>query len=211
MKITLRVCFLLLLASFTTGCMHVGAVMVGDAIDQASETKDEAKTKVARLTGQYVLSARNAEVLRRVLAGQKVTVGKFETPSDPGKREIMCRIGEFVSPPRMMTYAEYVRSAFVADLGAADGYIENSAVRVTGALEEIDFSSFSGTWTAVLALTSSNGKSVRVSSTYNFFGAFGGAAACGNTKDALMPATEALINKLVNAKGFAELFQEKEL
>jgi hypothetical protein len=104
----------------------------------------------------------------------------------------------------------------IDELKVAEMLLDTAPVVLTGNLDKIDFSSMSGDWTMELTATSSNGRSLTVSSKYGFstgpfFQPGGGQAAavraCGETAQAFAPAVQVLIGKLVHHPEFAALLK----
>jgi len=76
-----------------------------------------------------------------------------------------------------------------------------------GRLNSIDFSSASGTWNLDLTVSSSNGRSLNVAENYSYTTSFYGETACNQTAQALMPAVQDLIGKVVHAPEFPALLK----
>ena len=87
----------------------------------------------------------------------------------------------------------------------ADVYSDDAEVRLTGNLDQIDFSSASGKWTLGVTLNSSNGNLLSVTEDYEFTTSFYGETACNQTGQALMPAVQNVITKLVSHPEFTTL------
>lgn len=162
---------------------------------------------------RYGLSAENVMGFRKL--GQKVNVGRF-TATTPGKTEIGCRAVGPVKTPDERPFEDYIRRALIDELKVAEMLSDSAPVTLTGNLDKIDFSSMSGDWTMDLTTTSSNGRSLTVSSKYGFstgpmFQPGGGQAAavraCGETAQAFAPAVQVLIGKLVHHPDFAALLK----
>lgn len=110
-----------------------------------------------------------------------------------------------VEPPNGMTFAEYIRKAFIGELQIAEKYNPESNVVLTGNLDHIEMSSVSGTWTIGMTLSSSNGRKVSKTTTYNFKTNFMGEIACQKVALALQPAVQSTIQALVTDSEFALL------
>lgn len=164
----------------------------------------------------YGLSAENIAALRK--ASQKVNVGRF-TATPPGQTEISCRGRGPVRTPDGRPFEDYIRRALVDELKAAEMFSDSAALTLTGSLDKIDFSSMRGEWTMDLTVTSSHGRSLSVSSTYDFktgpafaFAPWGGQAAaderaCAETSQAFARAVQVLIGKVVHHSEFAALLE----
>jgi len=165
---------------------------------------------------RYGVSAENVTSLRKL--GQKVNVGRF-TASTPGKTEIGCRAAGPVKTPDERPFEDYIRRALIDELKVAEMLSDSATVTLTGNLDRIDFDSMKGEWMMDQTFTSSNGRSLTVSSTYGFrtgpafvFHQIGGQAAaderaCAETAHAFPAAVQVLIGKLVHHPEFAALLR----
>jgi len=166
---------------------------------------------------RYGLSAENVTGLRKL--SQKVSVGRF-TATPSGRTEISCRSRGPVRTPDGRPFEDYIQRALTEELKVADMLSDVAPVTLTGNLDKIDFSSMKGEWTMDLTFASSNGRSLTVSSTYDFktgpayvFAPWGGGQAaaderaCTETAQAFAPAVQVLIGKLVHHAEFAALLK----
>jgi hypothetical protein len=156
---------------------------------------------------RYSIAPANVAVLR-TFRGQAVNVGQF-TAAKPGRTEITCRAVGPTKTPDGESFEEYVRKAFIADLDIAEVYSAAAPVTLTGRLDAIDFSSglTDAAWDIALTISSSNGKSLSVDNHYSFAGNFVGEVACNQTAQALMPAVQDLIGKMITHPDFAALLR----
>jgi len=155
---------------------------------------------------RYSTSTDNIVALRS-LNENSVNVGYFSA-SSPGQTEIMCRGVGPIKTPDGETFADFIRGAILDELRIADKYSSSAPVTITGNLDKIDFSSGSGTWDIALTVMSSNGQSMSVSESYNYTSSFYGETACNQTAQALMPAVQNLVGKVVRSPGFLALVSE---
>lgn len=165
---------------------------------------------------RYGLSAENVMGLRKL--GQKVNVGRFSA-STPGKTEIGCRAAGPVKTPDERPFEDYIRRALIDELKVAEMLSASAPVTLTGNLDKIDFNSMKGEWMMDQTFTSSNGRSLTVSSIYGFrtgpafvFHQIGGQAAaderaCAETAQAFPAAVQVLIGKLVHHPEFGDLLK----
>src|SRR3989449_9426424 len=114
---------------------------------------------------RYGLSAENITGLRKL--GATVTLGRF-TATTPAQTEIRCRASGLVKTPDGRPFEDYIRRALVDELKVAEMLSDSAPVTLTGHLDKIDFNSMAGAWTMDLTATSSNGRSLSVSSKYGF-------------------------------------------
>jgi len=156
-------------------------------------------------TPRYRISLDNVTTLR-ALGDNKINVGDF-TSYKPGSKEILCRGVGRIKTPDGNTYADFIKEALIDELQFADLYYFGASVTLTGNLDSIDFSSYSGKWDIALTVNSSNGESISVSETYSFKSSWDGWAACLLTGDAFVPAVQNLIAKLVGNPKFPYLIK----
>jgi hypothetical protein len=154
---------------------------------------------------RYSISADNVVALR-ALNGKTINVGPF-TSSQSGLSEIACRALGPIKTPDGETFADFVRKALIDELKIANAFSPTSPITLTGNLNNIDFSSTSGYWDISLTVRSSNGNSVMVTEKYDYKTSFDAVTACNQTAQALMPAVQNLIGKLVRGAEFGTLIQ----
>lgn len=179
----MKVLALLLLTVATTGCSTFAA-------------------------NRYSISADNVVALRE-FGTQTVGVGEF-TSSEPGLSVLYCRMVGPIEVPDQKPFADYVRKALVDEMRIAKVYSDQAPVTLTGNLDKIHFSSVTGTWELVLTVNSSNGSSTTVAETFDYTTSYFGAVACDQTAQALMPAVQNLIERLVTSPDFPRLINSKD-
>ena len=154
---------------------------------------------------RYSISADNVTTLRAI-GGQSLRVGPF-TASQPGLSEILCRAAGPVTTQDGEPFSDFVRKALIDELKIANAFSETASITLSGHLNGIDFSSMSGSWDISLAVNSSNGKTIVVTEHYVFRSSFRALTACSQTAQALTPAVQNLIGKLVANTEFRALTQ----
>jgi len=99
-----------------------------------------------------------------------VGVGQFTQAPIPNEspNQIMCRAVGPIKTPDGESFAEFVKAGFISELKIADVYAPAAPVQLTGQLENIGFSSMSGTWNLGLTVKSSNGRSMSVAEAYSY-------------------------------------------
>jgi hypothetical protein len=157
---------------------------------------------------RYSISADNVVALRS-LNGRQINVGAF-TSTTPGQSEIMCRGVAPIKTPDGEPFADFVRKALLDELRVANLYFPNAQVTVTGNLDSIDFSSTGGGWSLALTVRSSNGKSMTASEDYSYTSSWNGETACNQTAQALMPAVQDLVGKVLRSPEFLVLTSLKQ-
>lgn len=151
-------------------------------------------------TSRYAVNADNVTALRGLKRGN-INVGNFSA-TKPGEKEIVCRGAAPIKTPDGETFSEFIRKGLVDELKMAGKFDVDSPVTLTGNLNNIDFSSTNGTWNLSLTVYSLNGKSITVSESYSYTSSFDGDTACNQTAQALMPAVQNLIGKVVQSRDF---------
>tara|TARA_R110000868_G_C10621602_1_gene742348 strand:+ start:117 stop:659 length:543 start_codon:yes stop_codon:yes gene_type:complete len=156
-------------------------------------------------SSRYSINTDNVVALRD-LKGKKINVGSF-TATKSGTKQIMCRGVGPIKTPDGETFSEFVKKGLVDELKVAGLYSVNAPVTLTGNLDKVDFSSASGNWSLALTIHSSNGKSFSVAEKYAFTSSFYGETACNQTAQALMPAVQDLLGKVVRSSKFSPLLR----
>jgi hypothetical protein len=153
---------------------------------------------------RYAMTPETVATLR-MFQGQTVGVGPF-TAAKPGQTEIICRGAGPVRTPDGEPFEQFIRRALISELTFAGMYAPGSAVTLTGRLDDIDFSSglTDAAWKIAMTL-SAGGRAITAREDYRFSSAFVGDTACQNTAQALMPAVQGLIAKLVQHDDFPTL------
>ena len=157
-------------------------------------------------TNRYSINAGNVVALK-TYQSNKITVGDF-TATKPNVKSVSCRAVGPIPTPDGETYENYIRNALISELQIADSYSSEGEVVLTGNLNEIKPNSVSGNWKISLTVNSSNGKKLTVDELYDFKTSYYGETACNQTAQALMPAVQNLIGKLVTNAEFNNLVNE---
>lgn len=152
---------------------------------------------------RYSVSTDNIISLKS-LNGVKLNIGTF-TSSTESKAEIMCRGVGPIKTPDGQPFEKFIKKALTDELKIAEVYSSSSPVILSGNLDAIDFSSTSGNWNLGLTIKSTNGKSVSVTENYSYTTSWFGETACNQTAQALMPAVQNLIGKVVRSSTFKRL------
>ncbi|MDH6149479.1 MULTISPECIES: hypothetical protein [Paraburkholderia] len=157
---------------------------------------------------RYSISADNVVALKSTVVNG-VGVGAFtQSPmSNQSPNEIMCRGVGPIKTPDGEPFADFVKSGLVSELKIAGVYAPGAPVQLTGRLDSIDFSSVSGAWNLGLTVSSSNGRSLSVAENYSYASSYYGETACNQTAQALMPAVQDLIAKVVHSPEFTTLLK----
>lgn len=151
----------------------------------------------------YGASVKNVEAIKS--AGIKaVAVEKFQS-TKPGLASITCRAA---GPVRVVpSFETYIEKALIDELKLAGAYDPASTLKLSGKLEEVDFSSgmTDGKWLFTLTLSNSNNDSFTTKSTMNFSGSFVADKACQEVAQAFGPAVQQLIRDVIKNPQFKKL------
>jgi hypothetical protein len=93
-------------------------------------------------------------------------------------------------------------------LKIANVFSSAAPITLTANLDAIDFSSTSGSWNLAMTVKSSNGKSMVVTEAYSYTSSWYGETACNQTAQALMPAVQNLVGKIVRSNEFLALVSQ---
>jgi hypothetical protein len=157
---------------------------------------------------RYSISADNVVALKTTVVNG-VGVGAFSQAPIPNEdpNEIMCRAVGPIKTPDGESFADFVKTGFVSELKIAGVYAPAAPAQLTGRLDTIGFSSVGGTWNLGLTVKSSNGRSMSVAEEYSYKSSYYGETACNQTAQALMPAVQDLIAKVVQSPEFPTLLK----
>lgn len=136
--------------------------------------------------------------------GNDVAVGQF-TATEPGQTSTTCRAVGPIATPDGETFENYVRNALIAEMQIAEVYAESSDTVITGNLNRIKPNSMDGTWDISVTVTSTSGASFTVEELFDYKTSWYGETACNQTAQALMPAVQNVISKIVTHPQFGEL------
>jgi|TARA_B110000211_G_C14032543_1_gene532882 hypothetical protein len=155
---------------------------------------------------RYAVSVDNIQVLKKLT---KIK-GEFASLSQPAKFSSNCRLMGPIEPADGLTMSQFITKAFNDELKMADKYSKD-AVKITGDITKIEFSSISGLtsgyWDLGLSLNSSNGTNLTINNKHSFKSGFDAITACNATADALSPAVQDLIKVTVNDPKFSSLME----
>lgn len=154
---------------------------------------------------RYAISADSVMALR-AYQEKMINVDEF-TSTEPGLSQIPCRAVGPIKTPDGETFAQFIREALVDELRIAEAFSPNAPITLTGNLNDINFSSATGLWNIALTVYSSNGQTLSIREDYSYKTSYYGETACNQTAQALMPAVQNLIQKLVSNPQFSKLVQ----
>jgi hypothetical protein len=136
-----------------------------------------------------------------------VGVGEF---TGPGAFDSNCRLLGPLQTADGLTHTQYIRKAFEEEFKIGGIYAATSpSVVLTGHVTQLEFSSTrgvtGGAWTIALTLTSSNGRKMTATESYEFASGFAAPTACKQTAEAFAPAVQNLVGKFARSAEFAGL------
>ncbi len=150
---------------------------------------------------RYSVSVDNVQALKKI-GDNKLHVKDFTMTASFNSA---CRLMGPIEPADGLSIPDFISKAFNDELKMADKYSE-TGVRITGDVKKVSFNSMAGAnWNIAIQLNSSNGNSLEVSNIYKFKSGFDAITACNATADALSPAVQDLIQKIVTNPEFFEL------
>lgn len=156
---------------------------------------------------RYAVSMDSQTELKQIAASspnQGVAVEEF-TASEPRQTEIGCRAVGPIKTPDGETFEKFIQEALIDQLQLAELYSPQSALRVGGNLDAIDFNTNAGVWSLALTITDNSGRRITVREDYDYESSFSGETACNQTAQAFMPAVQNLIQKVVGNPAFKEM------
>jgi len=158
--------------------------------------------------------ATNANILEFLYAGNssQIGVGAFTSMPDD-LREVAC-LSDSIEPPDNANFASYMRTSLISELAAAGRYSRTGSVTLTGIVKQakldfvkkIGFGAQGGRWTLELTLNSSNGASVTVEASHTYHTGWA-PIRCHIAAEALMPAVQKLMYKLISDSKFRSLLR----
>lgn len=132
--------------------------------------------------------------------------------SPPASYSANCHLMGPIQASDGQTNPEFVAKALNDELKFAGIHDETKGPALSGALTRIEFSSVSGVtggwWDLAMTLNSSNGRTLSVENKYSFKSGFDAITACNQTAQALGPAVQDLIKKMVQNPSFASLVRQ---
>jgi len=155
----------------------------------------------------YSVSTENLIALKSLAkAAKPVNLGKF-TDSAKGERSLMCRLATPVGTPQGETFASYIQNALKKELIITDMYNPNAKNTITANLNDIYGSTVLGNayWSFDITMKSSNGKSYRVKSQYDYESSYLASSACSEMQRSFPLAVQKLIGEIIKNPHFAEL------
>ncbi|MBV0934709.1 hypothetical protein [Marinobacterium weihaiense] len=157
------------------------------------------------MTSNYGASPDNVDEIRK--SGiTELSVGEFVSKNSD-TTSITCRAAGPVKNQNNVSFENYIEGAIKNDLKMAGVYKEGSDIKISGAIEKLDFNSNigAGKWMINAKISSPKSQGYTVQSTYDFSTNFVADKACQQVAQAYEPAVENFINQIVTHPGFSSL------
>jgi hypothetical protein len=155
----------------------------------------------------YANSNANVIALKDISVNySNINVGEF-TDSDRDETSVMCRLAAPVGTPEGETFASYIQNALISELIAADMYDGKSETLVSANLDNLYGSTVVGNayWEFDLTITSNNGSSYSVSTTYDYDSSYLASSACSEMQRSFVPAVQKVIADIITHPQFINL------
>lgn len=164
----------------------------------------------SHVADRYSPSADGVEAARRY-QGTPINVGTFKTAQGVAVTEVSCAAAGIVLADGV-SFADYIRSAFVAELKMAGAYSAASPLTITGNLErlEVDVSALSmmGEWQITLSVSSPK-HSFAVSENYQFQAQSMTMTRCDGSARRFNSAVQNLVAKVLASPEFMSMVRER--
>jgi len=153
----------------------------------------------------YGVSPSNVQAIK-TSAIKPIAVEAF-TAAKPGETSITCRAAGPVSVAP--NFERYIEWAWIEELKLANAYDPASPIKISGRLDEIDFSSgmSDGFWMFTLTISNARKESFTVKSKSAFSGSFSADKACQEVAQAFAPSVQTLIKDIVKDPRFKQIAQ----
>lgn len=165
----------------------------------------------AHVADRYSPSADGVEAARRY-QGTPINVGTFKTAQGVAATEVSCAAAGIVLADGV-SFADYIRSALVADLKMAGAYSAASPITITGKIErlEVDVSvlSMMGEWQITLTVSGPT-HSFAVSENYQFQAQSMTMTRCDGSARRFNSAVQNLVAKVLASPEFMSMVREQK-
>lgn len=158
---------------------------------------------------QYSVSTENVKQLQFLSANVgKVNLGKF-SDSNRNETSTLCRLSISIKTADDETFSEYIKNALEKELSLSGIYDANAKTTISLNLDETNAGSNLGNayWEFKTTVTSSNGKSIKVNSKYDYESSFTALAACGEMQRTFSPAVQKLNGAIISHSEFSSLLK----
>lgn len=155
----------------------------------------------------YSISTENLIALKQIAQkGNTVKLGKF-TDSGKDERSVMCRLATPIGTPTGETFASYIQNAMKKEMIVAGVYSDSAKNTLTANLNDIYGSTTLGNayWDIDMTVKSTNGKSLRVKSRYDYESSFSAYSACSEMQRSFPLAVQKVIKEIITNPKFVSL------
>jgi hypothetical protein len=156
---------------------------------------------------QYSIFPANTVALKR-FGGGNIDVGAF---TNTAELDNDCGItAGSIRMPDKLNFEGYIRKGLIEELKAAEMFDDATPkITLTGSIEQLSFFSrrniYISSWNIGLRVTSSNGKSVYLTTQYNFDAGGGSRADCQTIADSYLPAVQQILGKFIESPEYRSL------
>jgi len=125
----------------------------------------------SHVSPRYNMSATNVEELRQITKDSTTKIGSGTfTATETGKKSILCRAAGPIAPPDDKTFDGFILDALFDELKLVSAYDQNSPVKLSANLDQIDFNSNigSGKWVIRMTLKADGSEPFTIENVYSF-------------------------------------------
>jgi len=161
----------------------------------------------ANKVATYSVSTENILTLKELSTeGKGINLGEF-TDSNNGESKVMCRLATPIGTPSGETFISYIRDALEKELIIANKYDKKSNIKVKINLDDLYGSTTLGNayWEFKVTVNSSNSKSFKVTSKYEYESSFTAYSACSEMQRSFVPAVQKLLGDIIKHNKFESL------
>ena len=150
----------------------------------------------------YSVNHKSVSELRKIRDDSNVMLS-VGTVSGEGQdlSTLMCRGVGPVKSASSGTFGQYIKDAIIAEMSIAEVYLEQSDIQIELDFSKFDFTSTSGEW-EMAANVRVRGLEFPVSIKHSFSPSWFGETACDQTAQAMMPAVQEFVYRLVSNQQF---------
>ena len=161
----------------------------------------------ANKVAEYAVSSTNIIILKGMSKnGKGISLGDF-TDSNRKESMVMCGLTRPIGIANGETFISYIKKAFEKELLIGDMYDEKSNVKIGINLDDIYGSTIlaNAYWKFNVTVNSSNGKSFKVESKYDYESSYFSNSACSEMQRSFVPAVQKLLQDVIEDNEFKNL------
>ncbi len=163
----------------------------------------------ANKVATYAVSTENIMTLKDLSKeSKKIALEEF-TDSNRNESMVMCRLSTPVGTPKGESFISYIKKAFEKELLVGDMYDKKSDTKISMNLDDLYGSTILGNayWEFKATISSSNKKSFKVKSRYDYESSYFAGSACSEMQRSFVPAVQKFIGDIIENRKFKELIQ----